>query len=176
MALIKSFKGIFPEIAENVFLAENATIVGKVTIKKDANIWYNAVLRGDVGEIIIGERTNIQDGVMIHCSTNRTPTIIGADVTVGHHAIVHGCTIEGECLIGMGAIVMDEAYVPKHTIVAAGAVVLERMKLESGFLYAGIPAKKIKPIPVEQFPLFSGIADHYVENASFHKEGVKREE
>jgi len=144
------YHDIWPKIAKGVYIAPNATIIGDVTIGRESSIWFNAVLRGDVEAIIIGDRTNIQDGAIIHTSTNRCPTIIGNDVTVGHRALLHGCRIEDEVLIGMGAIVLDEVIVPKHTLVAAGALVPERKVLESGWLYAGVPAKKIKPLTAAQ--------------------------
>jgi carbonic anhydrase/acetyltransferase-like protein (isoleucine patch superfamily) len=148
--IVLPYHDIWPKIAQGVFVAPNATIIGDVTIGHQSSIWFNAVLRGDVEAIIIGQRTNIQDGCIIHTSTNRCPTIIGNDVTVGHRAILHGCTIEDEVLIGMGAIVLDEAVVPRHTLVAAGALVPEKMVLESGWVYAGVPVKKVKPLTAAQ--------------------------
>jgi gamma-carbonic anhydrase len=167
--MIKKFLSHAPIIDASVFVAANATIIGRVKIGKQSSIWYNAILRGDVDEIIIGERTNIQDAALIHCSTSRSPTRIGNDVTIGHHAIVHGCTIGDEVLIGMGAIILDEVIIPSHTIVAAGALVTEKAVLESGFMYAGIPAKKIKALSPEQVNMFKISALHYVENAENHK-------
>lgn len=167
--MIKKFLSHAPIIDESVFVAENATIIGRVKIGKQSSIWYNAILRGDVDEIIIGERTNIQDAAIIHCSTSRSPTCIGNDVTIGHNAIVHGCTIADEVLIGMAAIILDEAVIPKHTIIAAGALVTEKSVLESGFLYAGIPAKKIKALSEAQINMFKISALHYVANAENHK-------
>ncbi|WNJ16278.1 gamma carbonic anhydrase family protein [Pontibacter sp. G13] len=168
MALIKSYQSHKPVIASDVFLAENATVIGEVQIGAQSSVWYFAVLRGDVGAIKIGERTNIQDHAMIHCTTGLTPTVIGNDVVVGHRAILHGCTVEDECLIGMGAIVLDEALVPTHTIVAAGALVPAGKQLESGYLYAGIPAKKIKPLTPKHIEMIREGASHYVENARHH--------
>ncbi|MFN0200077.1 MAG: gamma carbonic anhydrase family protein [Bacteroidia bacterium] len=167
--MIKTFQNIAPSIAEGVFIAENATVIGRVVIGAQSSIWYNTVLRGDVDEIRIGERTNIQDSAILHCSTHRSPVVIGNDVTVGHGAMIHGCTIEDEVLIGMGAIILDEAYIPKQCVVAAGALVTERSVLESGWLYAGIPAKKIKPLTDEQIAGLKLNALHYVENAEEHK-------
>lgn len=163
--MIKKFLSHTPQIAEGVFIAENATIIGRVFIGKDSSVWYNAILRGDVDEIWVGERTNIQDAAILHCSTHRQPTRIGNDVTIGHGAMIHGCTIEDEVLIGMGAIILDEAFIPKHTVVAAGALITERCVLESGFLYAGIPAKKVKALSPEQIAMLKMSALHYVENA-----------
>ncbi len=163
--MIKKFLSHTPQIAEGVFIAENATIIGRVFIGKDSSVWYNAILRGDVDEIRVGERTNIQDAAILHCSTYRQPTVIGNDVTIGHGAMIHGCTIEDEVLIGMGAIILDEAFIPRHTVVAAGALITERSVLESGFLYAGVPAQKVKALSSEQIAMLKMSALHYVENA-----------
>lgn len=168
--MIKNFLSYSPQIAEDVFVAENATVIGRVFIGKDSSIWYNAILRGDVDEIRIGERTNIQDAAILHCSTHRSPTVIGNDVTIGHQAMIHGCTIGDEVLIGMGAIILDEVVIPKHTVVAAGALITERSVLESGFLYAGVPAKKIKALSPEQISMLKLSALHYVENAKAHQQ------
>ena len=147
MALIRKVRGHVPEIGENTFLAETATIIGDVTIGKDCSIWYGAVLRGDVNTITIGDRTNIQDGAVIHTLYDKSPkpsqTHIGNDVSVGHNATIHGARIGDSVLIGMGATVLDNAVVPDNTIIAAGAVVLSNAVLEPG-VYAGIPAKKVK--------------------------------
>lgn len=160
------YHNIWPKIAKGVFVAPHATIIGDVTIGHESSIWFNAVIRGDVEAIIIGQRTNIQDGCIIHTSTNRCPTIVGNDVTIGHGAMLHGCTIEDEVLIGMGAIVLDEVVVPKHTLVAAGALVPERMVLESGWMYAGVPARKIKPLTAAQVEGILRGAKSYVEKGN----------
>src|SRR6185369_13469521 len=139
-------KGVAPQLGENCFVAPNATIVGDVVLGDDCSVWFNAVIRGDVNSIRIGNKVNIQDGVIIHCTYQKAKTTIGNYCSIGHGAIVHGCTLEDHVLIGMGAIVMDHAVVEKYCIVAAGAIVLENMKLESGHVYAGAPARKIKPI------------------------------
>ena len=171
MPLIKPFKGIMPQIGEEVFLADNATLIGQVMIERESSIWYNAVLRGDVDAIhILASEPILQDAVIAHCTTHRCPTTIGDEVTIGHAAILHGCTIEDQVLIGMGAKILDEAIVPKHCIVAAGAIVLERQVLLSGFLYAGIPARKIKPLALSQIEAIQQNAHHYVENARLHQE------
>ncbi|MCS6967853.1 MAG: gamma carbonic anhydrase family protein [Cytophagales bacterium] len=146
MALIKPVNGIMPVIGKHCFLADNATIVGQVTLGDYCSVWFNAVVRGDVNTITIGHTTNIQDGAVIHCTYQRAATVIGNRVSIGHNAIIHGCTLEDDVLIGMGAIVMDHAVVQKGAFVAAGAVVLENTICQAGFLYAGVPAKKIKPI------------------------------
>ena len=168
MALIKTYQLFSPQIHESVFLAENATIIGDVEIGKDSSIWYFAVLRGDVGAIRVGERTNIQDGAIVHCTTGLTPAHIGNDCVIGHQAMIHGANIEDEVLIGMGAIVLDEVIVPSHTVIAAGCVVPQGMKLSGGYLYAGVPAKKIKPVTEQQIQMIKAGAAHYVENARAH--------
>ena len=143
MAIMRELKGDRPVIGDRTFLAENAALIGSVKMGEDCSIWYGAVLRGDVGPITLGDRVNIQDGAVLHATTNISEVIIGNDVSVGHNAIIHGAIIGNDVLIGMGAIVMDNAVVPDGTIVAAGAVVLANAVLEPG-IWAGIPAKKIK--------------------------------
>jgi carbonic anhydrase/acetyltransferase-like protein (isoleucine patch superfamily) len=168
MALIKAVKGVLPQIAEDVFMAENATIVGDVVIESGSSIWFNAVVRGDVNKIRIGKDVNIQDGAVIHCTYEKTETHIGDRVSIGHNAIVHGCTIQPEVLIGMGAIVLDNVLVESHVLVAAGAVVLENSHLESGYIYAGVPAKKVKKLDPDQFHFsITRTADNYKEYASW---------
>ncbi|MEO1451249.1 MAG: gamma carbonic anhydrase family protein, partial [Bacteroidota bacterium] len=137
-----------------------------------SSVWFQAVLRGDVGAIRIGKRTNIQDHALLHCSTGRTPTLVGNDVVIGHRAILHGCTVEDAVLIGMGAIILDEAIVPTHTIVAAGALVTEGKTLESGFLYAGVPARKLKPLTPQQIAGIPTGAAGYVEKAAWYRQGT----
>ncbi len=143
MAIIRELKGVHPVIGERTFLAENAVLVGSVKTGEDCSIWYGAVLRGDVGPITLGDRVNIQDGAVLHATTDVSEVIIGNDVSVGHNAIVHGAVIGNDVLVGMGAVVMDNAVVPDGTIIAAGAVVLANTVLEPG-IWAGVPAKKIK--------------------------------
>ena len=168
MALIKSIKGISPKFGKDCFLAENATITGDVVMGKNCTVWYQAVLRGDVHSIRIGDKVNIQDHAMVHCTYQRAATTIGNSVSIGHRAIIHGCTIHDNVLIGMGAIVMDNAVVHSNSIIAAGAVVLENTIVESGSIYAGVPAKKVKTISEEQTKrLIEGIADKYVMYASW---------
>lgn len=163
MPIVLPVKGIMPHIPDNCFVAPNATIVGDVKMGDECSIWFNAVVRGDVNSIVMGNKVNIQDGACIHCTYEKTKTIIGNNVSVGHHAIVHGCTVEDNVLIGMGAIIMDNAIIGSNTIIAAGAVVLENTVCESGSIYAGIPAKKVKDISQE---LINGeinrIANNYV--------------
>lgn len=154
MAYIKEVRGHTPSIGEGTFVADTAVIVGDVTIGRDSSIWFNAVLRGDVNTITIGDRTNIQDGAVIHTLYDGSPhpsqTHIGNDVSVGHNAIIHGGIIGDNCLIGMGAIILDNAEVPTGCIIAAGALVLSNAKLEPDSLYAGIPARKIRTVTPEQ--------------------------
>lgn len=161
MAFIQTVRGFAPHIGEDCFIAENATIVGQVTLGDYCSIWFNAVLRGDVNEIRIGNYTNIQDGAIIHCTYQKAPTTIGNHVSVGHGAIVHGCTIEDRALVGMGAIVMDQAIVRTGTIIAAGAVILEHTETEAGWLYAGVPARKIKPVDETLKHKIATIATNY---------------
>ena len=164
MTLVKSIKGIKPKWGADCYLAENATIVGDVTLGDECSIWFNAVVRGDVHFIKIGNRVNIQDGAVIHCTYKKHPTQIGNNVSIGHNALVHGCTVHNNVLIGMGSIVMDNCVVHSNSIVAAGAVLLENTVVESGCIYAGVPAKKVKEINEEQSAaLIKGIANNYVE-------------
>lgn len=162
MPLILPIKNIYPQLGENCFVAENATIVGDVVMGDDCTVWFNAVIRGDVNSIRIGNKTNIQDGAVIHCTFQKAATTLGSNVSVGHNAIVHGCTVEDNVLIGMGAIVMDHAVVQTNCIVAAGAIVLEKTVCESGFIYAGIPAKKVKALNPDQIAGLDKVANNYV--------------
>lgn len=161
--IIKSVNGNHPHIPEDCFIAENATIVGEVTMGNQCSVWFNAVIRGDVNSIKIGNKVNIQDGAVIHATYKVSPTVIGNNVSIGHNAIVHGCTIHDNVLIGMGSIVMDDCIIESNSIIAAGAVVSKNTRVESGSIYAGIPARKIKDVSPE---LTKGeiqrIADNYV--------------
>jgi len=171
MALIKSIKGLSPRFGTNCYLSENATIVGDVTAGDDCTFWFQCVVRGDVHYIKIGNKVNIQDGAILHCTYQKHPLNIGNNVSIGHRAMVHGCTIEDNVLIGMGAIVMDNAYIEKNSIIAAGAVVLENTRVESGSIYAGVPAKKVKELSPEHFKdINERIANNYVMYASWFKE------
>ena len=154
MALVKSVRGFTPEIGKDCFIAENATIIGDVVIGDECSIWFSAVIRGDVNSIRIGKRVNIQDGAVLHCTYEKSKTILGDNVSIGHNAVVHGCTIHKNVLIGMGAIIMDLAIIQSNVIVAAGAVVPENQVLQSGFIYAGIPAKKLKPLDTSNADFF----------------------
>lgn len=170
MALIKPVRGIHPQISEDCFIAENATIVGDVKIGKECSVWFNAVIRGDVNSIRLGNRVNVQDGVVIHATYKESVTTIGNNVSIGHNAIVHGCTLHDNVLIGMGAIVMDHVVVHSNSIIAAGAVVPKNMIIESGSVYAGIPAKKIKDInPELSKGEINRIAENYLLYSSWFK-------
>ena len=171
MALIKALNGKEPQFGKGVYLSENATIVGDVVIGDNCSVWFNAVVRGDVHYIKIGNKVNIQDGAVVHCTYQKHATEIGDNVSIGHNALVHGCTIRNNVLIGMGAIVMDGVVVESNSIVAAGAVVLEGTHIESGSIYAGVPAKKVKSLSEEQTSrLIEGIADNYVMYSSWFSE------
>jgi carbonic anhydrase/acetyltransferase-like protein (isoleucine patch superfamily) len=170
MALIKPVKGVSPKFGKDCFLAENCTIVGDVITGDECSFWFNSVVRGDVNSIRLGNKVNVQDGAVIHCTYEKTKAIIGNNVSIGHNAIVHGCTIHDNVLIGMGSIVMDNAEIGSNTIIAAGAVVLENTKVEAGSVYAGVPAKKVKDINQE---LIKGeinrIADNYIMYSGWFK-------
>ena len=171
MPLIKSVRGKSPQMGSNCYVAENATIVGEVEMGDDCSVWFNAVIRGDVNWIKMGNKVNVQDGAVIHCTYEKAPTTIGNNVSIGHNALVHGCTIQDDVLIGMGAIVMDHVVVESNSIIAAGAVVLENTVVKSGSIYAGVPAKKVKEVTPE---LFNGeikrIANNYTMYAGWFKE------
>lgn len=171
MALIKEVRGILPTIGKNCFIAENATIVGDVVMGDNCSVWFNTVVRGDVHYIRIGNNVNIQDGAIIHCTYQKAPVNIGNNVSIAHGAIVHGCTIKDNVLIGMGAIIMDDAVIESNSIIAAGAIVSKNTKVTSGSVYGGVPAKKIKDIDQK---LIEGeierIAKSYSLYASWYKE------
>jgi len=171
MSFIIEIKGIKPILGNNCYVAPNATIAGDVVMGDDCSIWFNAVLRGDVNSIRMGNKVNVQDGAIIHCTYLKAATTIGNNVSIGHNAIVHGCVIHDNVLVGMGAIVMDHAKIGSNSIIAAGAVVLENTAVEPGSIYAGVPAKKVKNIPED---LISGeinrIADNYVMYSEWFKE------
>ena len=170
MALIKEVRGFAPQIGENNFLAENATIIGEVITGKECSIWFNAVVRGDVNYIKMGDRVNVQDGAVIHGTYEKSGTTIGSDVSIGHNAIVHGCTLEDHVLVGMGAIVMDNAVVQSGAIVAAGAVVLENTIVEAGTIFAGAPARKVKDVDADTSGrLIKGIAEQYIMYSGWFK-------
>ena len=168
--IIKELNGYKPQFGSDCFIAENATIIGEVTMGNQCSIWYNAVIRGDVHFIKMGNKVNIQDGAVIHATYQKFPTTIGNNVSIGHNALVHGCTIHDNVLIGMGAIVMDDCIVESNSIIAAGAVLTKGPHVASGAIYAGVPAKKVKDISQE---LISGeidrIANNYVKYAGWYK-------
>lgn len=170
MALIKSVHNIHPQFGENCWFAENATIVGNVTMGRDCTVWFNAVVRGDVNSITIGERTNIQDGAVIHCTYQKYKTTIGNYVSIAHNAIVHGCTLEDSVLIGMGAIVMDGAVIGKGSIIAAGAIITQHTVVPPGSIYAGNPGRFLKAVSTEQEEIFKRTANNYVMYASWFTE------
>lgn len=170
MALIRSVRGLRPSISETCFIADNATVVGDVVVGEFCSIWFNAVVRGDVNSIRIGNYCNIQDGSVIHCTYKGASTKIGNYVSVGHQALIHGCDLKDHVLVGMGAIVMDHAIIEEYVIIAAGAVVLENSRCESGYIYAGIPAKKIKAITNEQREMLDKLPHNYVMYSTWFKE------
>ena len=171
MALIKSVRNFTPQFGDNCFFAENATIIGDVQTGAECSFWFQSVIRGDVHSIRMGNKVNVQDGAIIHCTYQQAATTIGNNVSIGHRAIVHGCTIHDNVLIGMGAIVMDHAVVEENVLIAAGAVVLENSRLEAGHIYAGVPAKKIKPIGADRFKnTVERIANNYVMYAGWFRE------
>jgi len=169
--IIKSVRGKSPKMGKDCYVAENATILGEVTMGDQCSIWFNAVVRGDVHYIKMGNKVNVQDGAVIHCTYEKSPTTIGNNVSIGHNAIVHGCTLKDNVLVGMGSIIMDDCVVESNSIIAAGAVVTKGTHVEAGSIYAGMPAKKIKDISPE---LSKGeidrIANNYVKYASWFKE------
>jgi len=170
MPVILPVNGISPQMGNDCFIAPNATIVGDVVMGDQCSVWFNAVIRGDVNSIRLGNKVNVQDGAVIHCTFERSKTLIGNNVSIGHNAIVHGCVIDDNVLVGMGSIVMDNAHIGSNSIIAAGAVVLENTVVEPGTIYAGIPAKKVKDISQE---LISGeinrIADNYLKYSKWFK-------
>lgn len=175
MALIKEVLGKHPSMGKNCFLAETSTLIGDVIMGDECSIWFNAVVRGDVNSIRMGNKVNIQDNAVVHCTYEKAPTTLGNNVSVGHNAIVHGCTIHDNVLVGMGAIVMDGCVIESNSIIAAGAVLTEGTHVESGCIYAGIPARKIKNITPE---LTKGeverIANNYVMYSSWFKEEIDK--
>lgn len=171
MALIKSVRGKTPVFGKNYYLAENATVIGDVIMGNDCTVWFTAVVRGDVNNITIGNKVNIQDGAIIHCTYEKASTLIGNNVSIGHRAMVHGCEIKDNVLIGMGSIVMDNAVIGENSIIGAGAVVLENTIVEPNSIYAGIPAKKVKELDPERAgQLITRTANNYVKYASWFKD------
>ncbi len=175
MAIIKSVRGHSPSVGDGTFLADNAVLIGDVTVGSDCGIWFGAVLRGDVNKIVIGDRVNIQDGAVIHTlydgSKHPSQSIIGNDVSVGHNAIIHGARIGDHCLIGMGATLLDNAVIGEGCIIAANALVLSGAVLEPGGLYAGVPAKRVREVtPEQRAEIIERTAKDYIMYASWYKE------
>ena len=169
MALLKPVRGLHPQFGDNCWFADNATIVGEVVLGRDCTVWFNAVVRGDVNSITIGNRTNIQDGAVIHCTYQRYKTTIGSSVSIAHNAVVHGCTLEDNVLIGMGAIVMDGAVIGTGSIIAAGAIVTQHTVVPPGSIYAGNPARLLKAVSPEQAEIFTRTANNYVMYADWYR-------
>ncbi|HAA15561.1 MAG TPA: gamma carbonic anhydrase family protein [Cytophagales bacterium] len=175
MALIKPVRGISPIFGNDCYLADNATVVGEVVMGNNCSVWFNAVVRGDVHSITMGDMVNVQDGAIIHCTYQKAPTVIGNRVSIAHNAIVHGCTLQDDVLVGMGAIVMDHAVVGSGSIIAAGAVVLANTVIEPGSIYAGMPAKRVKSVGSEMQEIFHRTAHNYVMYSKWFTENTDSE-
>lgn len=170
MAIVKELNGHTPKFGENCFLADNAVVVGEVEMGDDCSIWFSAVVRGDVHYIKMGNKVNIQDNATIHATYQKSPTTIGNNVSIGHNAIVHGCTIHNNVLVGMGAIVMDDCIIESNSLIAAGAILTKGTHVKEGELWAGIPAKKIKDVPKElKEGEIERIANNYLMYSSWYK-------
>lgn len=170
MALFKTINNIHPKYGQNCFFADNATVIGDVTFGDNCTVWFNAVVRGDVHSITVGNDTNIQDGAIIHCTYQKAKTVIGNKVSIAHNAIVHGCTIHDKVLVGMGAIIMDDAVVETGAVIAAGAVILPGTKVEANSIYAGVPAKKVKSTGAEMIEVIERTAKNYPMYAEWYKQ------
>lgn len=172
MALIRTLLGVTPVFGDEVFLAETAVVIGDVVMGDHCSVWYNAVVRGDVNTIRIGHRVNVQDGAVLHCTYQRAALTIGDDVSIGHNAIVHGCTIHDKVLIGMGAIVMDHAVIGEGSVIAAGAVVLQGTRIEPGSLVTGVPGKRVREVGEDLSKNeIERIAANYLKYAGWYKKG-----
>lgn len=169
MAIIKSVRGLTPKFGNNCFFAENSVVVGEVTMGDNCTVWFNAVVRGDVHSITIGNNTNVQDGAIIHCTYQRAKTVIGSNVSIAHNAIVHGCTVEDNVLVGMGAIIMDGAVIGNNSVIAAGAIILPGTIVESGSMWAGNPGKRMKDISDEMREVIQRTAKNYPMYAEWFK-------
>jgi carbonic anhydrase/acetyltransferase-like protein (isoleucine patch superfamily) len=173
MPVILPVEGVFPKFGDDCFIAPNATIVGDVIMGNECSVWFNAVVRGDVNSIRLGNKVNVQDGAVLHATYQKTKTIVGNNVSIGHNALVHGCTVHDNVLIGMGAIVMDNAIINSNSIIAAGAVVLEGTVVEAGSIYAGVPAKKVKDISQEMIHgEINRIANNYIKYSGWFKDAL----
>jgi len=169
MAIIKTIRGYTPQFGANCFLADTAVVVGEVRMGDNCTVWFNAVVRGDVHSITIGKNTNIQDGAIIHCTYQKAKTIIGNNVSIAHNAIVHGCTVEDNVLIGMGAIIMDDAVIGSGSVIAAGAIILPKTIVEPDSIYAGVPARRIKDVGDEMKEVIMRTARNYPMYAEWFK-------
>lgn len=170
MAIIKSVRGFAPVFGADCFLADNAVVVGEVTMGANCTVWFNAVVRGDVHSITIGDNTNIQDGAIIHCTYQKAKTVIGSNVSIAHAAVVHGCTLEDNVLVGMGAIIMDDCVVGSNSVIAAGAIVLPGTIVEPGSIYGGMPARKLKDIGPEMREVIARTARNYPMYAKWYNQ------
>jgi carbonic anhydrase/acetyltransferase-like protein (isoleucine patch superfamily) len=170
MGIVRSVRGFTPKFGSNCFLAETAVVVGEVTMGDNCTVWYNAVVRGDVHSITIGNNTNIQDGAIIHCTYKKAKVVIGDNVSIAHNAIVHGCTVGSNVLIGMAAVVMDDAVIGDGSVIAAGAVVLPGTQVEPGSTYAGVPARRVREVSEEMKAVIARTANNYPMYAGWFKE------
>ncbi len=170
MAIIKKVRGFEPQFGRDCFLADNAVVVGEVTMGDNCTVWFNAVVRGDVNSITIGDNSNIQDGAVIHGTYQKSRTVIGRNVSIAHNAVVHGCTIEDNVLIGMAAVVMDDAVIGSNSVIAAGAIILPGTQVPPGSVYAGVPAKKVKDIGDDMKEVIQRTARNYPMYAGWFKE------
>ncbi|MBS1518707.1 MAG: gamma carbonic anhydrase family protein [Bacteroidetes bacterium] len=170
--MIIPFGTIFPRIDESVFVAENATLIGNVVLEKGVSVWFNSVLRGDINRIFVDEMTNIQDGCILHTSTGRSELLIGKKITIGHNAVVHGCRIKDNVLIGMGSVILDDAVVNSNSIIAAGSLVKEGFEVPEGVLAAGVPAKVIREVTESEIERIAESSVHYSENAKKYRKSI----
>ncbi len=169
MAIIKSVRGFTPSFGENCYIADGAIVVGEVTMGNNCSVWFNAVVRGDVHSIAIGNNTNIQDGAVLHCTYQRAKLVIGNNVSIAHNAVVHGCTIDDNVLIGIGAIILDDAVIGSNAVIAAGAVVLPGTIVERNSIYAGTPARRVKDIGEDMKAVIQRTARNYPMYAEWFK-------
>jgi len=170
MSIIKTVRGFTPKFGENCFLADNAVVIGEVIMGNNCTVWFNAVVRGDVNSITIGDNSNVQDGAVIHGTYQKSKTVIGKNVSIAHNAVVHGCTVEDNVLIGMGAIIMDDAVIGSNSVIAAGAIILPKTIVEPGSIYAGVPAKRVKSIGEDMKEVILRTARNYPMYAEWFKQ------